>query len=214
MPGARGDFFFFPSLELAGNRKGPPRQELPGVPWAGPAVLRDFAFASASQVNARSEGAVRGSIEYLHFCVASHILPPFLRLQFLHGTGLISGHLIYPQVTPCPEGSASSPRTLLLIFLIPALSHPLSLPQPRSAPSPVPSSSLLPPTLPVPAGSKATGMCAEVAEGVARGTLCSHQVSFSAGFRLNFPSPRGNHRFVSGSSGFPACWGNKDFSRT
>lgn len=138
--------FFFPSSELAGNRKGPPRQELTGVPWAGPAVLRDFAFASASQVNARSEGAVRGLMEYLHFCIASHTLPPFLWVQFLHGTGLISGHLIYPQITPCPEGSASSPRTLLLIFLIPALSHPpaplCSLPgaelqpAPTNAPSP------------------------------------------------------------------------------
>lgn len=142
VPAARGDFFPPRSwMEIERGLQGRSWLESPGQ---GTSCLQALLFTSASEVNSWSKGAVRSLVECLRFCFMSDTLPPFLWVQFLHGMVFISGHLIYPQVTPCPERLASSPKTLLLIFLIPPLSRPLSLLQLGSAPSPVLSASLLP----------------------------------------------------------------------
>lgn len=83
---------------------------------------------------------------------------------------------------------------LLLIFLIPALSCPLSLSQLGSAPCPVLTSSLLPvacthqrsQTCRQQSSGASNGICTWVAEGTARGTVCCHHQHRPC---LNSPHP-------------------------
>lgn len=90
-----------------------------GSPGQDTLCLETWLFTSASEIDAWSEGAGKSLVENLRFFMMNDALPSFSMgtISAWRGFNLRASRLHR-------KGSASSPKPLLLVFLILALSHP------------------------------------------------------------------------------------------